>query len=139
MVYYRQALEVDDSNRDANLGLAEAYQGLGQDSYAESVYQDMLAEDDSQADVYELLAQLYIQQSKLDEARQLLDEASQKVEDEEITVLYQLTRPEPPTTSETSSRMPSSRRRVSTSASASSMGMPTLSRMRVGAAPVPPR
>ncbi len=99
VVYYRQALEVDDSNRDANLGLAEAYQGLGQDSYAESVYQDMLAEDDSQADVYELLAQLYIQQSKLDEARQLLDEASQKVEDEEITVLYQLTRPEPPTTS----------------------------------------
>lgn len=90
---------MDDSSQGANLGLAEAYQGLGQDSYAESVYQDMLAEDDSQADVYELLAQLYIQQSKLDEARQLLDEASQKVEDEEITVLYQLTRPEPPTTS----------------------------------------
>ena len=36
-------------------------------------------------------------------------------------------------------RMPSSRSRWSTAASASSMGMPTLSRMRVGAAPVPPR
>ena len=99
VVYYRQALEVDDSNRDANLGLAEAYQGLGQDSYAESVYQDMLEEDDSQAEIYELLAQLYIQQSKLDEARQLLDEAHEKVEDEAITVLYELTRPQAPGTS----------------------------------------
>lgn len=35
--------------------------------------------------------------------------------------------------------MPSSRSRWSTAASASSMGIPTLSRIRVGAAPVPPR
>ena len=48
-------------------------------------------------------------------------------------------RTEPPMTTETWSRMPSSRRRWSTAARASSMGMPTLSRMRVGAAPVPPR
>ena len=36
-------------------------------------------------------------------------------------------------------RMPSSRRRLSTAARASSMGMPTLSRVWVGAAPVPAR
>ena len=50
-----------------------------------------------------------------------------------------LERMEPPTTKDTFSRMPSSRSRWSTAARASSMGMPTLSRMRVGAAPVPPR
>ena len=50
-----------------------------------------------------------------------------------------LERIDPPTTRLTRSRMPSWRRRVSTAASASSIGMPTLSRMRVGAAPVPPR
>ncbi len=99
VIYYRQALEIDEANQDAGLGLAEAYQGLGQDSYAEAVYQDMLEQDDSQAEVYELLAQLYIQQSKLDEARELLETAQTKVEDEQITVLYQLTRPEPPTAS----------------------------------------
>ena len=43
-------------------------------------------------------------------------------------------RMEPPTTTEIWSRMPSSRRRWSTAASASSIRMPTLSRMRVGAA-----
>ena len=36
------------------------------------------------------------------------------------------------------SRIPSSLRRLSTLASASSMGIPTLSLIRVGAAPVPP-
>ena len=46
---------------------------------------------------------------------------------------------EPPATTDTFPRIPSSRSRWSTAASASSMGMPTLSRMRAGAAPVPPR
>ena len=44
----------------------------------------------------------------------------------------------PPAMIDTSSRIHSSRRRWSTAASASSMGIPTLSRMRAGAAPVPP-
>ena len=45
----------------------------------------------------------------------------------------------PPTTSDTLPRIPSSRRRLSTDARASSIGIPTLSRILVGAAPVPPR
>jgi len=45
----------------------------------------------------------------------------------------------PATTMEASFLMPSSRRRWSTEARASSMGMPTLSRIMAGAAPVPPR
>ena len=48
-------------------------------------------------------------------------------------------RTDPPATRLTLERMPSSCRRLSTEASASSRGMPTLSRMRAGAAPVPPR
>ena len=48
-------------------------------------------------------------------------------------------RNEPAATSETVPRMLSSRNLWSAAASASSMGSPTLSRMRVGAAPVPPR
>ena len=46
---------------------------------------------------------------------------------------------EPPTTNETLFLIPSSRSLWSTEASASPMGMPTLSRILVGAAPVPPR
>ena len=45
----------------------------------------------------------------------------------------------PEATRLTVERMPSWRSRSSTAARASSMGMPTLSRMRLGAAPVPPR
>ena len=46
---------------------------------------------------------------------------------------------EPLATTLTVERIPSSRRRWSMEASASSTGTPTLSRMRLGAAPVPPR
>ena len=99
VVHYKQALEIDEKNDEANLGLAEAYQGLGQDSYAEGVYQNMLEYNDRQAEVYRLLAELYFQQDKLEEARQLLETAQSKVEDEEITVLYRITRPEPPSAS----------------------------------------
>ena len=48
-------------------------------------------------------------------------------------------RMEPLATKLTVERMPSSRKRWSMAARASSTGMPTASRMRLGAAPVPPR
>ena len=45
----------------------------------------------------------------------------------------------PPTMRDTLLRIPSSRSLWSTAANASSIGIPTLSRILVGAAPVPPR
>lgn len=93
---YRQALDIDEKNREANLGLAEAYDGNNMPLYAEAVYSNMLEDDDTQADIYEKLSDLYIRQDKLDEARELIDTAVEKVEDEAITELRYITRPEPP-------------------------------------------
>ncbi len=93
---YRQALDLDKGNREANLGLAEAYDASDRTAYAEDVYKDMLERDGGQADVYERLADLYMRDDKLDEARELLDQAVTEVQDEEITRLRQITRPEPP-------------------------------------------
>lgn len=94
---YRQALDIDENNREANLGLAEAYDANNMYPYAEAVYASMLEKNDGQADVYEKLVDLYIRQDKLDEARDLLDTAMEKVDDEVITQLYYVARPEPPT------------------------------------------
>ncbi len=99
---YRQALDVDEKNKEANLGLAEAYDSNNMFTYAEAVYRNMLEMDDLQADVYEKLADIYMRQQKLDEARDLLEGAVEKVDDEVIDKLYYVTRPEPPTVNHTS-------------------------------------
>ncbi len=96
---YRQALDIDEKNKEANLGLAEAYDANDMFPYAEAVYTNMLKDDDQQADVYQKLAELYIRQEKLEEARELLEKAVEKVEDEVVTELYYVARPEPPTVS----------------------------------------
>ncbi len=96
---YRQALDIDEKNREANLGLAEAYDANNMSVYAENVYKSMLEQDSGQADVYEKLADLYIRDNKLDEARELLDTAMSQVQDEAVTKLYYVARPEPPTSS----------------------------------------
>ena len=99
---YRQALDVDEKNKEANLGLAEAYDSNNMFTYAEAVYRNMLEIDDLQADVYEKLADIYMRQQKLDEAKDLLEEAVEKVDDEVIEQLYYVTRPEPPSVNHTS-------------------------------------
>lgn len=96
---YQQALEIDPKNVEANLGLAEAYDSNQMPGYAEAVYQAMLDRDDTQTDAYVKLAELYMRLDRLEEARELLDTAADKVEDEEITVLRTITRPEPPSVS----------------------------------------
>lgn len=99
IVYYQQALDIDPKNVQANLGLAEAYDGNQMFAYAEAVYKDMLENDDAQADAYLKLAELYMRLDRLQEARELLDVAVDKVEDEEIIVLHEIARPQPPSVS----------------------------------------
>ncbi len=96
---YQQALEIDPKNVEANLGLAEAYDSNQMPGYAEAVYQAMLDRDDTQTDAYVKLAELYMRLDRLEEARELLDTAADKVDDEEIIVLRTITRPEPPSVS----------------------------------------
>ena len=96
---YQQALEIDPKNVEANLGLAEAYDANQMPGYAEAIYQAMLDRDDTQSDAYVKLAELYMRLDRLEEARELLDKAVDKTENEEITVLYRVTRPEPPSVS----------------------------------------
>lgn len=93
---YQQALDIDPKNVEASLGLAEAYDGNQMYPYAEAVYKDMLDRDDAQSDAYVKLAELYIRQDRLDDARELLDTAIDRVDSEEVTALYAITRPEPP-------------------------------------------
>lgn len=93
---YQQALDIDPKNVEANLGLAEAYDSNQMYAYAEAVYKDMLEQDDGQAEAYVKLAELYIRLEQLEEARDLLDTAVDKVENEEVSMLYEITRPEPP-------------------------------------------
>ena len=66
---YRQALDLDTKNKEANLGLAQAYDSNNMYTYAESIYKTMLDEDDTQEEVYEKLADLYMRQEKLEEAK----------------------------------------------------------------------
>lgn len=96
---YQQALEIDPKNVEANLGLAEAYDSNQMPSYAEAVYHAMLDRDDTQTQAYVKLAELYMRLDRLEEARELLDIAAGKVEDEEVIILHTITRPEPPSVS----------------------------------------
>lgn len=96
---YQQALEIDPKNVEANLGLAEAYDSNQMPGYAEAVYHTMLDRDDTQTQAYVKLAELYMRLDRLEEARELLDIAAGKVEDEEVIILRTITRPEPPSVS----------------------------------------
>lgn len=92
IVSYQMALDIDAKNTEANLGLAEAYEAQQMYAYAEAVYQNMLENDDTQAQVYEKLAALYIQQGKLEEAKALLEQAVTRTDSDELAGLYQDTR-----------------------------------------------
>lgn len=94
---YQQALDIDDKNKEANMGLAQAYDSNNMYTYAEAIYKNMLEIDNLQTEVYEKLADVYMRQEKLDEAKALLEQAMEVTEDETITELYYVTRPEAPT------------------------------------------
>lgn len=93
---YSQALEIDEKNWEANRGLAEAYEANDMGVYAEAIYKNMLEMDESNADIYGALAELYIAEDKLDEAKELLEIAVTKVQNDNIDELYLMTKPESP-------------------------------------------
>ena len=78
VVAYQMALDIDAKNVKANLGLAEAYEAQQMYPYAEAVYQNMLENDDRQEEAYKRLTALYIQQNRLEEAKELLEQAAAK-------------------------------------------------------------
>ena len=99
---YSQALEIDEKNWEANLGLAGAYEANDMGVYAEAIYKNMLELDETNADIYTSLAELYLSENKLEEAKVLLGEAVTKVQSEDIDDLYSMTKPEAPTANYTS-------------------------------------
>lgn len=89
VVSYQMALDIDAKNTEASLGLAEAYEAQQMYAYAEAVYRNMLENDDTQAEAYEKLADLYILQGKLEEAKELLEQAAVRTDSEALAGLYQ--------------------------------------------------
>jgi len=99
IAYYQKALDIEPKNVEANLGLASVYDATEMYAYAEAIYSSMLEDNDEQAEVYQKLAELYLRQDKREEAKQLLEEAVGKVDDETIVSLYEYTRPAAPAVS----------------------------------------
>ncbi|MBM6920413.1 leucine-rich repeat domain-containing protein [Phocea massiliensis] len=94
---FTKATEIDPNNKDAYLGLAQAYNGLEEYAQAEATYQQLLELDEKNTVAYRELAELYLRQQKLTEAKELLEKASGLVDDESIRALYEETSPEAPT------------------------------------------
>lgn len=63
IVSFQQALDIEPKNMEASYGLAEAYDVSEMYIYAENVYQGILEQDDTQEEVYEKLADLYMRQT----------------------------------------------------------------------------
>lgn len=107
VVAFQSALDIDPKNTQANLGLAEAYEAQQMYVYAEAVYQNMLTNDGAQEEAYVRLADLYIQQGKLEEAKKLLEEAKSlwealaKKDSVDLALLYKEAHPEAPGASHT--------------------------------------
>lgn len=99
VVAYQTALNIDPKNTEAGLGLAEAYEFQQMYAYAEAVYRNMLEHDDTQAEVYEKLADLYFQEGKLEEAKEILEMAAGRADSERLLLLREQTAPTAPNVS----------------------------------------
>ncbi len=95
---FQQALDIQPKNTEASYALAQAYDGNQMYVYAENVYQSLI-EDTNDAEAYIRLAELYIREGKLDDAKYLLEEAKDALKDEEIEEMYSMTNPAPPAVS----------------------------------------
>ncbi|MCM1025421.1 MAG: leucine-rich repeat domain-containing protein [Roseburia sp.] len=93
---YQAAFNIDPKNTEAGLGLAGAYEAQQMYAYAEAVYLNMLENDDTQASAYEKLADLYLQDGRLEEAKELLERAADKADSERLSLLQGETSPEAP-------------------------------------------
>ena len=88
---FDKIIEIESENPNALLGLARSYQGLNYQTDAEKAYSMVLELDQSNASAWIDLAELYISQGKLSEARELLQAATKAITDPEVTELYDQT------------------------------------------------
>ena len=96
IVSYGQALDIDPKNISAGYGLAEAYTASAMLSNAEVAYQYILKVDNTQAEAYEKLTDLYLRQNKTEEAKELLQKAAGKTDSERLRQLIQMANPAAP-------------------------------------------
>ena len=93
---FKQVLEIDPKNREVNHLLADAYIGKEEYVYAENIYLDLIKEDKKEPQAYIDLTELYIKIEKLEEAKAVLEEAKQNMENEEIDAFASLLNPAVP-------------------------------------------
>lgn len=102
IICYQQAVNIDERNRGANLGLAECYEVGGQNVYAESIYRSMLEHNPKDEDVYPKLAELLIRTDKPEEAQELMAQAVAYIRNNEtIDDWYLMTHPTVPAMDQT--------------------------------------
>ena len=102
IICYQQAINIDEKNRGANLGIAECYEVGGQNVYAESIYRSMLERNPKDEDVYPKLAELLMRTDKPAEAQALMAQAVEHIRNNEtIDGWYLMTHPTVPTMDQT--------------------------------------
>jgi tetratricopeptide (TPR) repeat protein len=73
--YYQNALRLDSTSMEAHDGIATFYHKSGQLDKAEAAYKDMVIKEPSRPETYFDLGLLYLEQDKIDEAKQHMNMA----------------------------------------------------------------
>ena len=94
---YTKAIEADPRNAQAYYGLGVANAAIQSPENAEAAFLQSLTLDPSGVDAYLSLADLYLQNDRLEEAAELLDQAINQTDDQNIQELYDRTQTAPPT------------------------------------------
>ena len=68
---FSQAIELDPGNREARLGLAQAYTGSGSYSLAQQVLEEAVGKDQPDVEAAEMMVEIYRQNQQLSQAVQL--------------------------------------------------------------------
>jgi len=87
---YEKIISKDSDNVEAYKGLARAYLADGSDADAENALKEALKIDEKDSEIYLDLAILYISEGRNEEALALLEEGSQKTNNEGIKELYNI-------------------------------------------------
>lgn len=100
LLSYENAIELDENSCEAHYGYARASAGLLDYEKAETSYKEAIKLNEMYADAYNGLAELYIQQDKKNDARELVDEAvnEKKINDPLLIEKHHGMNPVAPTT-----------------------------------------
>lgn len=85
---YQKALELEDSNTDALIGMAEAYSNMNYYAEEERVREKLAQILPDNAENWEALVMAQINQGKLEDAKFLIEDLVTKYEDEKLLDLY---------------------------------------------------